>query len=180
VQNQDHVTCRCKNRSMFMVHPFFREAFLRGVNVVLLMLLTTSMMSATNSTWASPTGTPIRISSPFDLPGGPFQAGHRGIDIEVTAGDPVFSPTFGTVTFVGTVVDRPVLSLRTDEQTVMSIEPVASSLLVGDQVYRGQLLGTVTAGGHCVQSCLHLGVRVNNEYVNPLRFFFRAPVLLPW
>jgi len=38
----------------------------------------------------------------------------------------------------------------------------------------------VTAGGHCRTECLHLGARVDDAYVNPMRFFRGRPVLVPW
>lgn len=130
-------------------------------------------------TWISPVTGRIRVDRPFDLPNGPFRAGHRGIDLPTTPGEAVRAPTSGTVTFVGTVVDRAVMSLRTDEQTVLSLEPVSSDLTIGAVVAKGQLIGEVSEGGHCSGECLHVGVRINNEYVNPLRFFLRKPTLLP-
>ena len=63
---------------------------------------------------------------------------------------------------------------------LQSFEPVASELQAGDAVARGQPLGTVTAGGHCRTECLHLGARVDDAYVNPMRFFRGRPVLVPW
>ncbi|KIP53793.1 hypothetical protein SD72_00965 [Leucobacter komagatae] len=64
----------------------------------------------------------------------------------------------------------------------MSFEPVeqpAGGLAEGDEVVRGQSIGEVAQGGHCLAECLHLGVRVDDEYVNPLQYFYARPVLLP-
>lgn len=130
--------------------------------------------------WLPPLGAPMRVSNHFSLPGGPYQAGHRGLDLPGSVGQTIRSPSSGTVTFVGWVVDRPVLSLRIDENTVASFEPVESELSIGDRVLRGAALGEIAAGGHCSERCLHLGVRVNDEYVNPLRYLRPRPVLLPW
>ncbi len=111
---------------------------------------------------------------------GRYAAGHRGIDLpSAGVGLPVRSPVAGTVSFVGTVVDRPVVSVRVDLRTVVSLEPVASELQVGDVVGPGSALGTTATGGHCGVACVHLGVRVDGEYVNPLRYFRAKPVLLP-
>ncbi len=138
--------------------------------------------------WFPPLGVPLHVSAPYSLPEGRYRAGHRGIDLPVGAGggagEEVRSPAAGTVSFVGTVADRPVLSIRVDERTVFSLEPVESELRVGDAVGQGLIVGTIPdsdgAGGHCAAACLHLGVRVDGAYVNPLRFLRPRPVLLPW
>ncbi len=130
--------------------------------------------------WLPPLGEPLRVSSPFGLPHGPYRPGHRGIDLPAEPGEVVRSPAAGTVSFSGTVVDRPVLSVRVDDRTVVSFEPLEGDLSPGDPVARGQPLGRVGAGGHCDRACLHLGVRLDGEYTNPLRFLLARPVLLPW
>ena len=45
----------------------------------------------------------------------------------------------------------------------------------------GAVIGTAGAGGHCSGSCVHVGVRVDGQYVSPLLFFGGVPpaVLLP-
>jgi murein DD-endopeptidase MepM/ murein hydrolase activator NlpD len=63
-----------------------------------------------------------------------------------------------------------------------SFEPLAAAgLAVGDRIARGTVLGVVGEGAHCSGACLHVGVRVDGEYVSPLLFFDRVPrsVLLP-
>src|SRR5690606_14701135 len=97
-------------------------------------------------------------------------SGHRGIDLAAAPGATVAAPAAGTVSFTGTVVDRAVISVRVDERTVYSLEPVASDLVPGDRVASGALLGEAAVGGHCSSECVHLGVRVDGEYVNPLRY----------
>lgn len=135
--------------------------------------------------WAPPLGQPLRISASYSLPGGPYQAGHRGIDLFARPGDPVRMPATGTVTFVGTVVDRPVLSVRLDARTIVSFEPLVSEAREGDVIARGAVIGKVASydpgsATHCRTGCLHLGVRIDGEYTNPLRFLRLRPRLLPW
>lgn len=131
--------------------------------------------------WLPPTGHALRVQAAFSLPNGPYQAGHRGIDVPAEVGAEVRAPTGGTVSFAGWVVNRPVVSIRVDEQTVISLEPVEADVVVqGDTVSRGQTIGSVSQGGHCEQGCVHLGVRVDGDYVNPMRYFRPRPVLLPW
>ncbi|QIK62234.1 M23 family metallopeptidase [Leucobacter viscericola] len=130
--------------------------------------------------WIPPVGHSLTVSGPYLGPPTPYASGHRGIDLPAGPGLAVRAPTSGTVTFVGTVVDRGVLSVRVDERTVLSLEPITSELRAGDAVSTGQFLGTVSSGGHCYEECLHVGVRVEEDYVNPLRYFRGRPKLRPW
>lgn len=138
-----------------------------------------------------------RVTRYFDLRNGEYQAGHRGIDFAAHAGQQVFAPVSATVSFVGVIVDRPVLTLQTDTGVLVSFEPLSSQLAVGDTVTAGELLGEVAGpsaradadelgsaapavASHCLLDCLHLGIRVNERYLNPLHFFTQLrPRLLP-
>jgi murein DD-endopeptidase MepM/ murein hydrolase activator NlpD len=117
----------------------------------------------------------------FEAPPTPYAAGHRGIDLRTVPGSPVSAPSSATVRFAGVVVDRPVLTLDHGGGVLTSYEPLLSGLSVGDVVAAGDELGQVGAGGHCADACLHIGVRVDGEYVSPLLYFDRVPraVLLP-
>ncbi|QIM18662.1 M23 family metallopeptidase [Leucobacter coleopterorum] len=141
---------------------------------------TTSVSPASFELWVPPIGSHLTVLGPYLEPPTPYTSGHRGIDLPAGPGLSVRAPASGTVTFVGSVVDRGVLSVRVDEHTVLSFEPIRSDLREGDAVSAGQLLGTVSSGGHCFDECLHLGVRVEGDYVNPLRYFRGRPKLRPW
>jgi murein DD-endopeptidase MepM/ murein hydrolase activator NlpD len=134
--------------------------------------------AGSSSGWQAPCGLPLRTVHPWKPPPTKYSAGHRGIDLNLCTA--VHAPEAGEVTFVGTVVDREVITVSTDTRTKYSFEPLTSKLRKGDRVERGQVLGTVSGGGHCANTCLHFGVRVDGEYVNPLRFLLGRPVLLPW
>lgn len=139
--------------------------------------------AAAREYWLPPLGEPLRVSNPYRPPPTPYAAGHRGIDLPSAPGQELRAPTTGTVSFVGVVADKPVLSIRVDERTVVSFEPVAQGepgLSEGAVVARGDIVGVVSEGGHCEAECVHLGVRVDGEYVNPLQYFYARPVLLPW
>jgi murein DD-endopeptidase MepM/ murein hydrolase activator NlpD len=100
-------------------------------------------------------------------------AGHEGA--------PVISPAAGTVSFVGVVVDRPVITIDHGNGLRSSFEPVESTLAVGSTVAAGQQIGAVLPG-HCGSSaCIHWGVRRGEDYVNPLQFVvdLRPSILLP-
>ncbi|PRI10902.1 murein hydrolase activator EnvC family protein [Leucobacter massiliensis] len=129
--------------------------------------------------WVPPLSGRLDITGPYRAPPHRYGAGHRGIDLRASPGDSVVAPAAGTVTFSGRVVDREVVSVRVDERTVYSLEPVRGGVVAGSQVAAGALLGEVDRGGHCGTECVHLGVRVEGEYVTPLRYLLPRPRLLP-
>jgi murein DD-endopeptidase MepM/ murein hydrolase activator NlpD len=135
---------------------------------------------ATDARWAWPVPAPHAIARPYLAPATPYGSGHRGVDIRAPAGSVVRAPADGVVHFAGFVVDRPVLSLEHPGGVLSSFEPVDAVVAAGERVRRGQVIGTLLAG-HCATPCLHLGARVDGEYVNPLLFLGGVPraVLLP-
>jgi len=130
--------------------------------------------------WAWPVAPPHAIVRPYLAPATPYGPGHRGIDIRAPAGSPVRAPADGIVHFAGFVVDRPVLSIAHAGGVLSSFEPVEASVATGDPVRRGQIVG-ILLDGHCAAACLHLGARVDGQYVSPLLFLGEVPraVLLP-
>ena len=64
---------------------------------------------------------------------------------------------------------------------VSAIEPVAATVGEGVAVSAGEVIGTVSSGGHCSAGCVHFGVRIDGEYVSPFLFLGGLPraVLLP-
>ncbi|WP_202566540.1 murein hydrolase activator EnvC [Agreia sp. COWG] len=131
--------------------------------------------------WSWPLPVASIVVRPYDAPADRYSAGHRGIDIATEAGVSVRAPASGVVSFRGWVVDRPVLTLSHPGGYLSSFEPVESSLQPGDRVERGQVVGVVSELFHCATSCLHLGVRLDGDYLSPLDLLARGPraVLLP-
>ncbi|WP_460774127.1 murein hydrolase activator EnvC family protein [Microbacterium sp. GXF7504] len=121
-----------------------------------------------------------RVVAPYLQPPHPYGAGHRGIDVD-GEGAAVTAPADGVVAFAGRVVDRGVLTIDHGDGWVSSYEPVETELQPGARVGRGEELGVVSAGGHAPTGTLHLGVRLDGEYVNPLLLLGGVPraVLLP-
>lgn len=136
--------------------------------------------SPASARWTWPI-TPPRVTAPFVAPAGPYAAGHRGIDIAVGPGGAVLAPTGGTLTVAQTVVDRPVVTIAVGEHVLVSMEPVAATVPLASAVSAGEPVGIVATGGHCDAQCVHLGVRVDGEYVSPLLFLADVPpaVLMP-
>ena len=124
---------------------------------------------------ASPNGAPvvapvhpITVVAPFRAPTSPFGPGHRGVDLAATPGQQIRSPIAGEVSFAGRVAGRDVVTV-TDGTRTYSLEPVKTWALAGATVGLGEVIGTVDTGGHCTQSCIHVGLRINGTYVTPLR-----------
>lgn len=131
------------------------------------------------ASWRSVTSSEGQLLRPFEKPATRYTSGHRGVDFAALKGEAVFAPVAASVSYRGIIVDRNVLTLLTVDGILISFEPLESDLQVGDPVVAGQMLGLVSTGAHCSDKCLHVGVRINGEYVNPLRFFAPRPVLLP-
>jgi murein DD-endopeptidase MepM/ murein hydrolase activator NlpD len=131
--------------------------------------------------WQWPISPPHPLIRNFEAPPSDFGAGHRGIDISAEVGSIVVAPEAGVATFVGWVVDRPVLSIGHGDGVRSSYEPVDALVAEGTAVVRGQPLATVASSRHCEGSCLHVGVRKNGRYLSPLTFLneMRRAVLVP-
>jgi murein DD-endopeptidase MepM/ murein hydrolase activator NlpD len=132
--------------------------------------------------WEWPLSPRPAVARPFDPPAKPWLTGHRGVDLAASSvGSEVLSPAAGTVSFVGVVVDRPVITVDHGNGLRSSFEPVRSHLVRGTPVRRGEVIG-VLERGHCAEAmCLHWGVRRGDEYLDPLPFVSdrRPSILLP-
>ena len=129
--------------------------------------------------WAWPVDGARIVLRPFVAPATPYGPGHRGVDLAADAAE-VLAPAAGSIRFAGTVAGRPVLTIDHGGGVVSSWEPVDSPLTAGEPVAVGQPVGVIR-DGHCVRRCVHLGVRLDGAYANPLRWLGGAvwPVLLP-
>lgn len=129
--------------------------------------------------WPLGTGSPPVLRH-FDRPPERWMPGHRGVDLGAPDAA-VLSPADGVVVFVGTVVDRPVLTIDHGNGLLSSFEPVTASIAKGETVRGGQEVGRISTEAHCPSLCVHWGVRKDGEYVNPLLFVSdrRPSILLP-
>ncbi|MEO3932617.1 M23 family metallopeptidase [Micrococcaceae bacterium Sec7.4] len=132
--------------------------------------------------WSWPLNPKPAVLRAFDPPAKPWLGGHRGVDLQASHdGAPVTSPAHGTVSFVGVVVDRPVITVDHGNGLRSSFEAVRSDLDAGAAVAEGDVLGWIVPG-HCTPGpCVHWGVRRGETYLNPLAFVseLRPSVLLP-
>jgi murein DD-endopeptidase MepM/ murein hydrolase activator NlpD len=118
---------------------------------------------------------------PFDPPDSPYGAGHRGVDLLGTVGQPVLAALPGSVTYAGSLAGRGVVVVD-HGATRTTYEPVAATVPVGTQVAAGGRIGRLElAGSHCFpRACLHWGWIEGETYLDPLRLVGAGPVrLLP-
>ncbi len=123
----------------------------------------------------------FRITEHYLQPAHPYGAGHRGIDLAAAGSASVMTPASGVVAFSGPVAGRGILTVDHGDGLVTTFEPVTSELRPGDPVDRGDVVATITVGGHSRRGELHFGVRRDGEYINPLLLLGGVPraVLLP-
>ena len=114
----------------------------------------------------------------FYSPNGDYSAGHRGVDFESFDGEEVLAPTAGVVRFSGAVAGRSLLSIDLDGGVVAEVEPVCPTVVEGEAVVAGQIVGIVCVGAdrHCDVVCLHLSARrFSGEY--PRGFIYLTPLI---
>jgi hypothetical protein len=145
-----------------------------------------AMASSSVPSPTSPFGWPLagfpEVTRPFEPPEHPYGPGHRGVDLRGSPGQPVLAAGDGTVAFAGLVAGRPVVSVDHPNGLRTTYEPVAAAVTIGQQVHRGDVLGSLDAGhpGCAEAACLHWGVRRGEEYLDPLRLLAHGRVrLLP-
>ncbi|SCX09581.1 peptidoglycan DD-metalloendopeptidase family protein [Candidatus Aquiluna sp. UB-MaderosW2red] len=110
--------------------------------------------------------------NPYLAPVTKYGAGHRGVDFLILLGDQVSSPQAGEVHFVGKVVDRDIITIKTDEGYLATFEPVCSELTKGSAVQVGEVIGSHCQAdsdykNHC-ESCVHFSARSPFGYISPL------------
>lgn len=125
---------------------------------------------------------PPALVRAFAPPSAPWGPGHRGIDLAAPPGAPVRAMAPGIVAFAGEVGGIGVVTI--DHGGFHSTyQPIETDRAVGDAVATGSVIGRTASsgepGGHCAGRCLHLGVLVGEDYMDPLRLLRRIAVLKP-
>jgi murein DD-endopeptidase MepM/ murein hydrolase activator NlpD len=115
----------------------------------------------------------------FEPPSGPYGPGHRGIDLRSPPGAMVSAPAGGRVVFAGPVAGLRWVSVEVASGVVVTVGPLIRPVVAaGQQVVALFRLGRL-ATGH--RGGLHLGLRVDGVYVDPLPYLAGAgpPRLAP-
>lgn len=108
------------------------------------------------------------VGERFAPPADRYGAGHRGVDLAGSVGDPVLAVAAGRVTFAGQVGGVQVVTIDHGRER-STYQPVAALVHVGDAVEARQVIGTLLGQhSHCEGACLHLGRLVGDDYLDPL------------
>lgn len=130
------------------------------------MIALSGLLLAPPATWKWPVDHPPKVVRDFAAPLTEWGPGHRGLDLDAPVGSSVRAPVAGRIWFADRVATRGVVTIRTDQGHLVSMEPVITQVQAGQRVRAGQRVGTV-ASGHCRGGCLHIGLRVEGEYRSP-------------
>lgn len=128
------------------------------------------------STFTWPTGAPAPILRGFQPPKTKYGAGHRGVDLHLAVGAPIYAAGDGVIAFAGQVGGTNVVAIAHPGGFRTTYLPVHTTLTAGTPVGRGTVIGTLEAG-HCeVHECLHWGAKFGtgaaSDYFDPLTLLF--------
>jgi murein DD-endopeptidase MepM/ murein hydrolase activator NlpD len=141
-------------------------------------------VAAPRETWGWPLDPAPSVVRHFEPPPEPWAAGHRGVDLLGTKGQPVLAAGDGVVSWSGVVAGRGVVTVRHASGWRTTYEPVGDRVPRGTQVRRGGQIGTLgSRSSHCPpRTCLHWGALAGSrDYRDPLTLLgLVRPVLLPW
>jgi hypothetical protein len=121
--------------------------------------------------WVAPVE-PTILRRPFDPPEHRWEPGHRGVDLAGEVGQEVVAAGDGEVVYAGDLAGRGVVSVRHGALRT-TYEPVDASVVVGEPVSRGEVIGRLQ-GGHrgagpvLDQALLHWGLLRGETYLDPM------------
>ncbi|HSF98270.1 MAG TPA: M23 family metallopeptidase [Ornithinibacter sp.] len=132
--------------------------------------------------WQWPVTPRPAVVRPFVAPVSAYAAGHRGLDLAASEGTAALAVEAGLVVHAGVVAGRGTVSVEHADGLRSTYEPVTASVRVGDVVAAGDRLGTIgraSGAAHCgPTSCLHLGARRGEHYLDPLPLLAGGRVIL--
>ena len=136
--------------------------------------------------WMPVTGAVVRG---FDARAGPYGPGHRGIDISAPVGATVRAPAAGRVEFAGPVAGTIWVSLLVAPGVRVTLGPLLDPVTAGRVSSRAPVgrvgpghraapaegAGPTEGAGPGLAATLHLSVRVDGVYVDPLAYLIDRP-----
>ncbi len=150
------------------------------IATILTSLLTLISIPQSAGDWQQPFSSEItRWESEYLAPESEYGPGHRGVDSVQELGSPIKAPVSGKIFFVGLVVDRNVVTIRSPSGYLASFEPACTDLKVGEGVLIGGQFAwhcspQESYDYHC-ESCIHFSVRSKFGYLSP--DFFLSEIL---
>lgn len=141
-----------------------------GLALSAFMALSTPAWAASDEgAWVWPLQPTPPIVAGFAPPDEVWQAGHRGVDLLGSGGQSVLAIGTGRVTFAGPLAGRGVVVVDHGELR-STYEPVLAQVAVGEVVPAGQPVGLLqSVRSHCApRTCLHLGLKRGETYLDPL------------
>ena len=115
----------------------------------------------------------------FAPPAERWLPGSRGVEFAAVVGEPVSTVTAGVVVFAGQVAGAGVVSSLLPDGRRTTHMPVVPSVVVGQVVVPGQVIGVVGMGPPCTRTCLHWGLKKGDVYQNPMTLLQLEVRLLP-
>ena len=114
---------------------------------------------------------------PRSSPGGIGSKNHKGLDIAFPMGTKVYACESGTVTTAGWVNGFGKCIIINHGDGLQTVYGHLSDIKVksGQKVVRGQYIGNVGSTGNSTGPHLHLGVKLNGNYVNPEKGWLSVP-----
>lgn len=138
-----------------------------------------SAEAGAHRTWVWPLSPRPEVVRTFQPPRSRWGPGHRGVDLAGTVGQQVLAIGAGTVTFAAVLAGRGVVVVRHGALR-STYEPVTALVHRGQQVGAGEPIGLLQkVASHCLpRTCLHLGVRRGDAYIDPLPLLPAGPIRL--
>lgn len=146
----------------------------------------------TTTRFAWPLAPPHPVLRPFQPPATPYGPGHRGVDLGGFIGEPVLAAGDGLVLYAGPLGGCPLVSIEHPGGLRTTYEPVDPTVVVGQSVTRGAVIGHLRAArSGCPQEVgdpvdvppvfLYWGVHRDKTYLDPMRLVMSGRIrLLPW
>jgi murein DD-endopeptidase MepM/ murein hydrolase activator NlpD len=109
----------------------------------------------------------------YEQPANPYASGHRGIDIGAPVGTPVKASADGVVHFAGKVAGSLFVSIDHDGGVQTTYSWVSEvDTRKGARVHRGDVIALSGTGhpGSTEPTHLHFGVKLDGDYVDPMRY----------
>lgn len=142
--------------------------------LAILLLILAAPAARADSDLPTPTQWPVGgeqvVLDGFAPPAKDWVPGHRGVDLAAAESDRVRAVAAGRVSFAARLAGRGVVVVEHGAVRT-TYEPVRASVEVGDRVPVGGPIGVLEPDGHCEPTCLHLGLKRDKEYLDPLRLF---------